>query len=501
MKKSLFIAVFVIGTFTGNLFAQQRYLDEVFTSVTVTSNDTFGNNLALVGTDTIPQDLLVDIYEPDISLADTLTERPLIIFLHTGSFLSTALVCTGSKTDSATVEMCTQFAKRGYVVAAMGYRLGWNPFEPLQQERLRGLLNALYRGIQDARTCVRWFRKNYETGGNTYGIDTSKFIMFGQGTGGLISYGCATLDKFQEMGLLRFLDSTGQSVVDTSLSGDMYGCWNRPLNMENNCAYSSKIHMAVSYGGALLDTNWLEAGDVPMIALHSPSDPFAPYKTGVDTGIVICPMMCQHVVEVHGTHDVIRIANYLGNNDVLLNGSFTDCWSNRADAVNEGVQGVFPIVVGTAGESTVEWWDPASPGCSPDPDMSKCKGLNYIDTIMGYVNPRIACVLGLASCNYSKACPSQPVCITGIEDEISLNNQVTIYPNPANTSLIIHSKDPSDPILVIELYNATGQMVRRVFNVNITSRYVLKRKGLPNGLYMIKVKTKEGNTMKKVVFE
>jgi len=129
-----------------------------------------------------------------------------------------------------------------------------------------------------------------------------------------------------------------------------------------------------------------------------------------------------------------------------------------------------------------------------NPDMSKTKALAYIDTVMGYLTPRIYVVLGLPG--FDSIFP--PV---GIKETIINPSSITIYPNPTNTSLTIHSKDPSDPILVIELYNATGQMVRRVFNMNITTRYVLKRKGMPNGLYMIKVKTKEGFAMKKVVFE
>ncbi|MBW8052082.1 MAG: T9SS type A sorting domain-containing protein [Cytophagales bacterium] len=91
--------------------------------------------------------------------------------------------------------------------------------------------------------------------------------------------------------------------------------------------------------------------------------------------------------------------------------------------------------------------------------------------------------------------------VTGIDESVAESKSVNIFPNPANSSLTIHSKDPADPILLIEVYNATGQLVRRVFNVNITSRYVLKRKGLPSGLYMINVKTKEHNVMKKVMFE
>src|SRR3989304_2520290 len=101
MKKKLqYATVICLFTVANNTFAQTRYLSEVFTSVTVTSNIVYGNNIDL---NSNPQDLYVDIYEPDTSLGDSLVGRPLIIYLHTGSFIAapSALQCVGSKTDSA----------------------------------------------------------------------------------------------------------------------------------------------------------------------------------------------------------------------------------------------------------------------------------------------------------------------------------------------------------------------------------------------------------------
>ena len=160
----------------GNVDAQTRYVDEVFSNVTVTSNVVYGNNLTIITGTPVPEDLLIDIYEPT---GDTLTERPLIIHAHSGSFLPYPINggCTGTKEDSVVVEMCTQFAKRGYVAVALTYRMGWNPYAADEEDRVGGILNAIYRSIQDAHTCVRFFRENYEIGGNTYGIDTSRIVF------------------------------------------------------------------------------------------------------------------------------------------------------------------------------------------------------------------------------------------------------------------------------------------------------------------------------------
>ncbi|MBW8048972.1 MAG: T9SS type A sorting domain-containing protein, partial [Cytophagales bacterium] len=334
-----------------------------------------------------------------------------------------------------------------------------------------------------------------------------------------VSYACASLDRFDgEMNLPKFIDPACPSpplcsVIDTALSGDMYGLGmgapDRPLNTENHPGYSSEIHMAVNLGGALPDSTWLEVGDVPMVGLHNVDDPFAPYTTDW----VIVPLTGKLVVIVSGSHDAIRRANRLGNNDILKTVTWSDPFSIRANTVlvshlgdtiphQENIEGLFPLILPTPSSPTWEWWDPTNPiACTTnDPNLSKVISLAYIDTVMGYVNPRIVVALGLDTTGGRYISEIFSCCVNAIEENIDPGS-ITIYPNPANTSLTIHSKDPSDPILVIELYNATGQMVRRVFNVNITSRYALKRKGLPNGLYMIKVKTKEGNTMKKVVFE
>src|SRR5688572_31325992 len=106
----------------------QRYLSEVFSNVTITTNVQYGENISIFPPPTpanIP--LMLDVYEPanDVSVA----QRPLIIFMHTGSYLPRYIngTPTGSRNDSATVEICTRLAKRGYVVANMDYRIGWNP--------------------------------------------------------------------------------------------------------------------------------------------------------------------------------------------------------------------------------------------------------------------------------------------------------------------------------------------------------------------------------------
>ena len=71
-----------------SLSAQERYLDDVFSTVTVTPDVTYATNISilpvLTGGVPGPATLKCDIYTPD---GDTETNRPVIILVHTGSFL------------------------------------------------------------------------------------------------------------------------------------------------------------------------------------------------------------------------------------------------------------------------------------------------------------------------------------------------------------------------------------------------------------------------------
>ena len=168
-----------------------RYLDDVFSAVTVTSDVTYATNISILpmlqGLPPSPATLKCDIYEPT---GDALTDRPVIILVHTGSFLPPVLngQPTGSKTDLSIVEQCTRWAKKGYVAVAMDNRLGWNPTSTDQNVRTSSLLGAAYRGIQDAKAMVRYMRMTEATG-NPHGIDPNKIILGGQGTGAYISLG------------------------------------------------------------------------------------------------------------------------------------------------------------------------------------------------------------------------------------------------------------------------------------------------------------------------
>ncbi|MEM7036975.1 MAG: T9SS type A sorting domain-containing protein [Bacteroidota bacterium] len=476
----------------------QRYLSEVFTDVTVTSDIEYAQNITVItgmpGMDT----LHCDVYEP---MGDNQAERPVVIISHTGSFLPVPLngQATGNRHDSTLVEMCNSFAKRGFVAVAMEYRQGWNPTSTDQDVRTGTLLNAAYRGIQDARTLVRFLRDDYANG-NTWGIDSGDIVMGGIGTGGYISLGCAYLDDWDEIFMPKFFNfNTNAYYLDTALSGDPEGKWSRPLNVGNYPSYSSAVDMAVNLGGACGDSTWIDAGETPCVSFHCPSDPFAPYKFGA----VIVPTTNEFVVNVSGSHDVQRIGNSLGVNDAYINAIYTDPFTSAANMNNDGLDGLMPFLrPGPAPEgSPWDWWDtlvwnvphPAggtfnSQGLMTNPDMSATKARTYIDSIMNYLAPRIVCTLGL------------PGCVTVETAEQLETGSVTVFPNPTAGELNVRSTISGNTISEVTLVDLQGRTVGSWTDLK-AMEWRMDQNELSDGMYFVKVQTLQGMITKKVIVE
>ncbi len=511
MKRILLFCLVLMVSVLQNTQAQQRYLDEVFTNVTITSNITYGKNFQVLTGAPVLSNLKLDFYEPT---GDTLSARPLVVYMHTGSFLPILFnkTTTGSKSDSAAVAMCSQFAKRGYVVASIDYRLGWNP-QALgmagQDIRTGTLLQAVYRAIQDAKTAVRYL----DSTSTHFKIDGSKIMLCGQGSGGYVSLAYATLDDFnaEVAGLPKFISGSDQAAygfmqgdpyVNPGIMGDFEGFGgNAMFNYPNLAGYSSAITMSVNMGGALGDSTWLENGDVPMVCFHVPSDPFAPYTQGM----VVVPTTGDNVVYVAGSYNVINRAGAFGNNDVF-NIPYNDPYTTRANQVNNGHEGLFPFFQAGFQAAPWEWWSkPAlyalgtafgiSNGAVDtidmnslltNPNMSKAKALAYIDSVQGYLAPRMVQQLAL------------PGMYTGIENVIDVSITIEVAPNPSSDNFEILSRQ--SPIQSYELYDLAGKLISSATLKDVAS-FTVTGNDLSKGIYLLTVNTHKGKAVKKLVVE
>jgi hypothetical protein len=451
----------------------------------------------------------MDIYYPNMD-DDEVDARPVIIYLHTGNFLPQPqnLSATGERTDSSAVALCRGWAKRGYVAISADYRLGWRPDLASVEERRGTLLNAVYRAIHDTKMAVRYVRSD-ALDANAWGIDESRIAIFGQGSGGYIATSYATLyDAKTELFLEKFLPNIFEpdtSYIDTLLVGTVEG-WGFPnsLNLYRDNGISSDVSMVINAGGAMADESWLGPGDVPMVSLHCIRDDFAPF----DQGIVIVPGSLQDVVPVHGSNFFIQKCNDLGINDVFASLADGDPYTDRARSlygdtfdgsnateitVNATPEGLFPIelplVAFTSNQSAPwEWWNPTSPNSQiltpfgttihenslgSNPDMSIEKAMLYIDTIQGYILPRVMCVMDL---------PGNPCADVVNVEELSTEG-FDLYPNPTAGNVKITTSSLMDKIVV---RNILGEIVEVIQTPSSTQVEVNSQK-LETGVYFVTV--------------
>jgi carboxylesterase type B len=172
----------------------QLYVDSLF-SFQQTSDVSYGQAMDFAGN---VRDLDMDICVP-VGDNPGPNGRPLMVLIHGGAFLG------GTKNDANIQRMMQEFAERGYVTAAINYRLGmfqtasnWNcnvslfgiQWNCLNQQDTSEWYRAVYRGAQDAHGAIRHLVNN----ASQYQIDPSQVFVVGESAGGYIAMATAYLD-------------------------------------------------------------------------------------------------------------------------------------------------------------------------------------------------------------------------------------------------------------------------------------------------------------------
>ncbi len=218
-----------------------RYWAEIFPNVTIDNAVNYGSNVDVSGT---TQTLRLDVYEPT---GDTVQYRPLLVFAHGGSFIG------GTKTDQDVVELCTRFAKMGYVCASRNYRLGLGfPIDSAHAGR------AVIRAVQDMKAAVRFFRKDV-TMGNTYKIHPDYIFAGGSSAGAFMALHLAYMDSVDVPAYLNIANLGG-------IEG-----------ASGNPGYPSNVLAVINLCGALGDSSWIQPGDIAFVSMHGNVDNTVPY--------------------------------------------------------------------------------------------------------------------------------------------------------------------------------------------------------------------------------
>ena len=272
----------MIVTFSVHCSAQlcntNRYIDSTF-SVTKTYNIEYQQAKAFGSIFSTPY--FLDIYEPT---SDTLTYRPLIVFLFGGGYL------IGDKLFPPANDYCTYWAERGFICVAVNYRIGFNSLFTESAER------AVYRSTQDLQAALRFLAENR----NLYGVDTANVIASGNSAGAITSIHNAFMEQSQApisyQGFGFGLDSDDLGGIYSS--GNTF--WNNQEVM---------THGLISNWGGIIDTSLIgDAFDdyIPTILFHGDQDSVVNYNSGHPFGYPLFPLM----------YGSVPISSALANNNI-----------------------------------------------------------------------------------------------------------------------------------------------------------------------------------------
>jgi poly(3-hydroxybutyrate) depolymerase len=278
MKKTYLILILIFLSSFAFSQCNGRYQTEIFSTVTVTEvnySDVFSDNAHKM-----------DIYTPD---GDTEINRPLILFMHGGSFYG------GDKTDLDCQDFCETFAKKGYVTASVNYRLvsliNIGSFLTNHDEQYEEVLKATV----DIKAAIRYFRKEFANG-DTYGIDPNTIFVGGTSAGGVTAVHLAYIDNISDLPTTP-LDIQAVATSLGGLEGDA-----------GNIGYSSEVSGVISFAGGINTLSWIDANDEPLVSCQGDADQTVNYNCGPGLGQATVLDLCGSG-EMHPQADLVGVLN------------------------------------------------------------------------------------------------------------------------------------------------------------------------------------------------
>lgn len=413
-----------------------RYASDVYSNVTVSSDIVYGSNTSFSGSTT---SLTLDFYEP---ASDTALARPLIIWVHGGSFQF------GSKTDVDVQELSNRFAKKGYACASINYRLGFFPVDSVNA------IKAVLRATQDLKAAIRYFYKDRATA-NTYKIDTNRIFIGGSSAGAITALHTGYLDKACE--IADYIDATNLAAL-----GGMEGASGNP-------GYSTRVAGVINLCGALGRYSWMEAGDVPLVSIHGTNDGTVKYNRGVvNPGVPIMyldgsRMLLERSCALNHPH---KLYTFLGADHVPYAGTS----AAQVAYMDTTANFVRDFLVHQLGCTNMDL-QPANPPAQA-----------------AYLYP----------INYCDGSPVNETCVLGLSEN-SKENGMALYPNPASSQVTIaYESTGTKTIGVIDLSGRT--VLERTMNGNTAE---LSVRDLKKGTYFVRVTDLDAqkSVMKQLVIE
>lgn len=235
-------------------------------------------------------DLKLDLYYPD---NDPQTKRPLLLLVHGGGFIA------GDKADKLEVALAQHFARKGFVVASINYRMGF-VFLPGAYTNLE---RAMYRSVQDARAALRYLSTRSEI----FRFDPEQVYIGGNSAGGFISLMSAFMEQNEVWPSARGNLLKIQSDLD---------CLDCSTNSETG---TYTIKGVINMWGALPDIEMLDPWEkIPLLLIHGDADKVVPYDFDYPFTNVSQRLSSFFTQKVYGSLPVSRRATQFGIPSKLL---------------------------------------------------------------------------------------------------------------------------------------------------------------------------------------
>ena len=190
-------------------------------------------------------DLYLDLYTPD----DSAQKHPLLVLLHGGAFFF------GDKGNRNMRVWCEHFAKCGYVVASVNYRLGFTISKSSIQQ-------CGYQAIQDAHAALRYLVANAEE----YRIDPDYIFLAGTSAGSITALGAAFMNN----------ENCPPFVAKHKLPkkcGSLH-------TSGNDYRDKVKIKALANMWGAVYDLHELDGQRIPVVSFHGTNDKIVLFDHG-----------------------------------------------------------------------------------------------------------------------------------------------------------------------------------------------------------------------------
>lgn len=223
LKYTSCFALLILFLTVGISNAQTRYRDSIFGDIRMRTFN-YADTLQL------------DLY--DVA-KDTVSQKPLIILVHGGGFAA------GQRNGGEETTFCKNFAKLGYAVASISYRLTMKNRNFGCECAVTDKLEAYTNGVDDLKK-AKYFLTNYA---KDFNIDPHQIILAGSSSG-------------------------AETVLNATIMNDNYLF--RRVDRDEG-----KVVGIISMSGATLESHYLTANNkVPMLFFHGKLDDKVPFGIG-----------------------------------------------------------------------------------------------------------------------------------------------------------------------------------------------------------------------------